>query len=65
MVCSIEAKRNVTMIEFLIAMAELLGGVYEVLPGGTIRAEGALGMLAGCGAVPAEFQGECVAAVFQ
>lgn len=43
------------MFELLIHLAELLGGVYEVLPDGSVKASDLLGMLAGCGAVdPAE-----------
>lgn len=53
------------MFELLIHFAELLGGTYEVLADGSIRATDLLGMIAGCGAVSPEFQGECVAAVFQ
>lgn len=44
------------MVDLLIALAELLGGQYEVWPDGTIQAWNWLGEIAGCGSLsdPAE-----------
>ena len=39
------------MIDIMIAMAELLGGQYEIWPDGTIQAFNWLGEIAGCGSL--------------
>lgn len=48
------------MYEIIIALAEMLGGQYELLNSGAVRAEGLLGMLAGCGALDSAYSAECV-----
>ena len=48
------------MYEIIIALAEVLGGQYELLNSGAVRAEGLLGMLAGCGAIDPAYAGDCV-----
>ena len=37
------------MIDVIIALAHVFGGVYEVLPGHIVLAHDVLGQLAGCG----------------
>lgn len=51
------------MIDIIVALASALGGVYEVLADGSIRASDLLGMLAGCGAV--QDTNACVSAAFE
>lgn len=53
------------MYEIIIALAEILGGQYELLNSGAVRAEGLLGMLAGCGALDPAYAGDCVNAALE
>lgn len=48
------------MIDLIIMLAEMLGGTYELLADGTVRADDFIGSLAACGAVPD--RADCVVA---
>lgn len=52
------------MFEILIHLAELLGGVYEVLPNGTVKADDLAGAIASCGALDSSWAAECVTSAF-
>lgn len=48
------------MFELLIALAELLGGAYTLLPDGSVMAEDVLGAIASCAEMPASDAELCV-----
>lgn len=48
------------MFEVIIALAEMAGGVYELLPNGTVKADDLVGAIASCGVVDSAYAAECV-----
>lgn len=48
------------MTEILIRLAELLGGRFDVLAEGAVRAYDIVGAVAACGAIDTAYRAECV-----